>query len=206
MVEAAWLIPAFPLAGFLFLMAFGRRLGEPIAGWLATAAIGGSFLSTIVVFLGLVAEEPDDRFFIQKIFTWVPAGSFHVDLGFLVDPLDHDVSVHHRGRNAHPPLVSVGYMHGDADFSKFFIYLNAFAASMLMLVLGDNLLITFLGWEGVGACSYLLISFWFTSEANASAGKKAFVTNRVGDFGSCSARSGGVRRHRLDSLCRCPHE
>jgi len=80
-------------------------------------------------------------------------------------------------------LYSIGYMHGDPNFSKFFIYLNLFAFSMLMLVLGDNLLLTFLGWEGVGACSYFLISFWFTEEANASAGKKAFVTNRVGDFG-----------------------
>ncbi len=183
MVEAAWLIPAFPLAGFLFLMAFGRRLGEPIAGWIATSAIGGSFLSTVVVFLGLVAEDPDDRFFIQKIFTWVPAGSFQVDVGFLVDPLSVTMCLFITGVGTLIHLYSVGYMHGDENFSKFFVYLNAFAASMLMLVLGDNLLITFLGWEGVGACSYLLISFWFTSESNASAGKKAFVTNRVGDFG-----------------------
>ena len=80
-------------------------------------------------------------------------------------------------------LYSIGYMHGDQKFSKFFLYLNLFAFSMLMLVLGDNLLLTFLGWEGVGACSYFLISFWFTDEANATAGKKAFVTNRVGDWG-----------------------
>ncbi len=183
MVEAAWLIPAFPLAGFLFLMAFGRRLGEPVAGWVATAAVGGSFLSTVTVFLGLLAEEPDDRFFIQTIFTWVPSGSFRVDLGFLVDPLSITMCLFITGVGTLIHLYSVGYMHGDANFSKFFIYLNLFAFSMLMLVLGDNLLITFLGWEGVGACSYLLISFWFTSKENASAGKKAFVTNRVGDFG-----------------------
>ncbi len=183
MVEAAWLIPALPLAGFLFLMAFGRRLGEPVAGWVATAAVGGSFLSTVLVFLGLLAEEPDDRFFIQTIFTWVPAGSFRVDVGFLVDPLSITMCLFVTGVGTLIHLYSVGYMHGDANFSKFFIYLNAFAASMLILVLGDNLLLTFLGWEGVGACSYLLISFWFTSESNASAGKKAFVTNRVGDFG-----------------------
>ncbi len=182
MVEAAWLIPAFPLAGFLFLMAFGRRLGEPVAGWVATAAIGGSFLSTVTVFLGLVAEEPDDRFFIQKIFTWVPSGSFVVDLGFLVDPLSITMCLFITGVGTLIHLYSVGYMHGDEDFSKFFVYLNAFAASMLLLVLGDNLLLTYLGWEGVGTCSYLLISFWFTSESNASAGKKAFVTNRIGDF------------------------
>jgi NADH-quinone oxidoreductase subunit L len=80
-------------------------------------------------------------------------------------------------------LYSIGYMHGDPNFSKFFVYLNLFVFSMLVLVLGDNLLLTFLGWEGVGACSYFLISFWFTDDANASAGKKAFVTNRIGDWG-----------------------
>ena len=80
-------------------------------------------------------------------------------------------------------LYSIGYMHGDPKFSKFFLYLNLFVFSMLMLVLGDNLLVTFLGWEGVGACSYLLIGFWFSDEANASAGKKAFVINRIGDWG-----------------------
>src|SRR4029079_12253931 len=80
-------------------------------------------------------------------------------------------------------LYSIGYMHGDPKYSKFFLYLNLFAFSMLMLVLGNNLLVTFHGWEGVGACSYFLISFWFSDEANASAGKKAFVTNRIGDWG-----------------------
>ncbi len=183
MLEAAWLIPALPLAGMLTLMVFGRRLGEPLAGWLATAAVGGSFLATVVVFFGLVAESADDRFFIQRIFTWVPAGSFEVDLAFLVDPLSVTMCLFVTGVGTLIHLYSVGYMHGDADFSKFFVYLNAFITSMLLLVLGDNLLLTFLGWEGVGACSYLLISFWFTDEANASAGKKAFVTNRIGDFG-----------------------
>lgn len=183
MLEAAWLIPAFPLAGFLTLVLFGRRLGEPLAGWLATGAIGGSFLSTLVVFIGLLNEEPAERFFIQKIFTWIPSGSFSVDVGFLVDPLSITMCLFITGVGSLIHLYSVGYMHGDENFSKFFLYLNLFAASMLMLVLGDNLLITFLGWEGVGACSYFLISFWFQEDANASAGKKAFVTNRVGDFG-----------------------
>src|SRR3546814_10093102 len=80
-------------------------------------------------------------------------------------------------------LYSIGYMHGDPGFSRFFTYLNLFVFSMLMLVLGDNLLVTFLGWEGVGACSYFLVSFWFSKDANASAGKKAFITNRIGDWG-----------------------
>lgn len=183
MLEAVWLIPAFPLFGFLTLILLGRRFGEPLAGWVATGAIGGSFLSTLVVFVGLINEDPAERYFIQKIFTWIPSGSFSVDVGFLVDPLSITMCLFITGVGSLIHLYSVGYMHGDENFSKFFLYLNLFAASMLMLVLGDNLLITFLGWEGVGACSYLLISFWFHDDANASAGKKAFVTNRVGDFG-----------------------
>lgn len=183
MLEAAWLIPALPLTGFILILLIGRRLGEPLAGWLATGMMGGSFLATVVVFFGLLAEEAPERFFIQTIFTWVPAGNFSVDIGFLVDPLSIAMCLFITGVGTMIHLYSIGYMHGDENFSKFFLYLNLFAASMLVLVLGDNLLLTFLGWEGVGACSYLLISFWFKSEANASAGKKAFVTNRIGDFG-----------------------
>ncbi|MCY3635275.1 MAG: NADH-quinone oxidoreductase subunit L [bacterium] len=183
LVDLVWLIPAFPLVGVLVLMALGRRLGEPRAGWLATAMMGGSFLATLLVFIGLVGHEGDERETVLTLFEWVPAGKLAVDIGFLADPLSITMALFVTGVGALIHLYSIGYMHGDADFSRFFIYLNLFAFSMLMLVLGDNLLLTFLGWEGVGACSYLLISFWFTDEANASAGKKAFVTNRVGDWG-----------------------
>jgi len=183
MLEAAWLIPTFPLVGFVLLVAFGRRLGDPVAGWLATLASAGSFVSTLVVFAGLVGEQSESRFFIQHLFSWVAAGSFSVDAGLLVDPLAVTMCLFITGVGTLIHLYSIGYMHGDRNYSKFFVYLNLFVFSMLMLVLGDNMLLTFLGWEGVGACSYLLISFWFTSESNASAGKKAFVTNRVGDFG-----------------------
>ncbi len=183
MIEAAWLIPAFPVGGFVLLMLFGRRLGEPFAGWLATLASAGSFVSTVVVFFGLTALEGEERFYIQTLFSWITAGSFSVDVGFLVDPLSITMCLFVTGIGTLIHLYSIGYMHGDPNFSKFFIYLNMFIASMILLVLGDNLLLTFLGWEGVGACSYLLISFWFTDESNARAGKKAFVTNRVGDFG-----------------------
>ena len=183
MLEAAWLIPAFPLAGFLLLVTFGRRLGEPWAGRLATLASAGAFATTVVVFGGLVAEPSGERFYIQKLFTWVASGSFQVDAGLLIDPLAVTMSLFITGVGTLIHLYSIGYMHGDPNYSKFFLYLNLFIASMLILVLGDNLLLTFLGWEGVGACSYLLISFWFDDEANAGAGKKAFVTNRIGDFG-----------------------
>ena len=183
MREAVWLIPAFPLAGFLILVALGRKLSEPLAGWLATAMMAGSFVVTVIVFFGLIDQPADNRFFTQTLFEWFHSGSFKVDVGFLADPLAITMCLFITGVGTLIHLYSIGYMHGDADFSKFFVYLNLFGFSMLMLVLGDNMLMTFLGWEGVGACSYLLISFWFDSEANASAGKKAFVTNRIGDFG-----------------------
>ncbi|MDH3302473.1 MAG: NADH-quinone oxidoreductase subunit L [Acidimicrobiia bacterium] len=183
MLDIAWLIPAFPLLGFVLLVLFGRRLGEPFAGWLATFSAAGAFVSTVLVFFGLAELENAERFHLVKLFTWLDVGSFTVDAGLLVDPLSITMCLFITGVGTLIHLYSVGYMHGDPNFSKFFIYLNLFILSMLLLVLGDNLLLTFLGWEGVGACSYLLISFWFTDEANATAGKKAFVTNRIGDFG-----------------------
>ncbi|MEM9522150.1 MAG: NADH-quinone oxidoreductase subunit L [Actinomycetota bacterium] len=183
MLEAAFLIPAFPLLGFVTILVLGRRLGEPAAGWVATMAMGGSFAASAITFIGLLGEEKEDRRFVQTLWEWVPAGDFSVDIGFLVDPLSVTMTLFITGVGALIHLYSIGYMHGDENFSKFFLYLNLFAFSMLMLVLGDNMLLTFLGWEGVGACSYFLISFWFTEEANATAGKKAFVTNRVGDWG-----------------------
>jgi NADH-quinone oxidoreductase subunit L len=183
MLEAVWLIPALPLAGFLVLTFAGRRLGEPVAGWLATLLVAGSFVAALVTFAGLVELPEEERHHVDTVFTWLPAGGLHVDLGFLVDPLSMAMVLFITGVGALIHLYSIGYMHGDPQYPKFFTYLNLFVFSMLMLVLGDNLLVTFLGWEGVGACSYLLISFWFSDEANASAGKKAFVTNRIGDVG-----------------------
>ena len=145
--------------------------------------VAGSFGFACAVFAGLVAKPAPERFFLQTLFEWVPVGNFSVDVGFLVDPLSMTMTLFITGIAALIHLYAIGYMAGDEKFSKFFLYLNLFVFSMLMLVLGDNMLLTFLGWEGVGACSYFLISFWFTDPANASAGKKAFVTNRVGDWG-----------------------
>jgi len=181
MVSLVWLIPALPLLGFLLLLAVGPRLGEPIAGWLATAMVAGSFVVSVLAFIGLHSQPDHTTTF--TLFTWIPAGRFNVDVGFLLDPLSSAMILFITGVGALIHLYSIGYMHGDKKFSKFFLYLNLFVFSMLLLVLGDNLLLTFVGWEGVGTCSYLLISFWFEKPANASAGKKAFVTNRVGDWG-----------------------
>ncbi len=113
----------------------------------------------------------------------MPVGDLQIDMAFLVDPLSITMCLFVTGIGSLIHLYSIGYMHGDPKFSKFFLYLNLFVLSMTLLVLGSNLLVTFLGWEGVGTCSYFLISFWHTKDANATAGKKAFVTNRIGDFG-----------------------
>ena len=183
MLDLVWLIPVFPLMGFLMLICIGRKTGEPASGWLATSAMAGSFLSSLIVFVGMLSEESENRQTVFTLFDWIPAGDFQVEIGFLVDPLSLTMCLFITGVGTLIHLYSIGYMHGDPNFSRFFTYLNLFSFSMLILVLGDNLLLTFLGWEGVGACSYLLISFWFSDPANATAGKKAFITNRVGDWG-----------------------
>ena len=185
MVELVWLIPALPLIGFLILLLVGSRIGEPRAGWIATTAAAGSFLAAVVVLAGLLGKDAHsgDRSYELVLFQWLPSGSLKVEAGFLVDPLSITMALFVTGVGALIHLYSIGYMHGDPKYSKFFLYLNLFLFSMLMLVFGNNLVVTFLGWEGVGACSYFLISFWHRRESAATAGKKAFVTNRVGDWG-----------------------
>jgi NADH-quinone oxidoreductase subunit L len=183
MIDVVWLIPAFPLLGFLLILLFGRRLGDPRAGFLATGMIAASFVVAVGVYFDLLSRPAEERAEVVTLFTWLPVGELHVDMAFLADPLSIVMCLFVTGIGALIHLYAVGYMHGDPKFSKFFLYLNLFAFSMLMLVLGENLLVTFLGWEGVGTCSYFLIAFWHTRESAATAGKKAFVTNRVGDFG-----------------------
>jgi len=184
MLDLVWLIPALPLAGFLLILLFGRRLGDPKAGYLATLMVGASFAVSVGVFLDLMSLSAEERAHqVHTLFSWVAVGGLHVDLAFLADPLSLTMCLFVTGIGTLIHLYAVGYMHGDARFSKFFLYLNLFAFSMLMLVLGSNMLVTFLGWEGVGTCSYFLISFWHEKPSAATAGKKAFVTNRVGDWG-----------------------
>ncbi|MGZ4766263.1 MAG: NADH-quinone oxidoreductase subunit L [Ilumatobacteraceae bacterium] len=183
MLNVVWLIPALPLAGFAIILLFGRRLGDPKAGYLATLMCSGAFVVAVGAFFDLLSKSAEQRQHIVKVFSWVPVGSLKVDLAFLADPLSITMCLFVTGIGALIHLYAIGYMHGDPRFSKFFLYLNLFALSMLVLVLGENMLVTFLGWEGVGTCSYLLISFWQERETAATAGKKAFVTNRVGDWG-----------------------
>ena len=183
MLDLVWLIPALPLLGFLFITVAGRKLGDPKAGYFATAMVAASFAVTVGVFVDLMSKTAEERTHVRTLFQWIPVGSLKIDVAFLADPLSITMCLFVTGIGTLIHLYAVGYMHGDSRFSKFFLYLNLFAFSMLMLVLGSNMLVTFLGWEGVGACSYFLISFWHEKESAATAGKKAFITNRVGDWG-----------------------
>ncbi len=187
MLNLVWLIPALPLAGFLINTLFGRKLGEPKSGVLATLMTAASFVVTVGVYFDLLSRTAEERHSVFTLFSWLPVGSLKVDMALLADPLSITMALFITGIGSLIHLYAIGYMHGDPKFSKFFMYLNLFVFSMLMLVLGENLLVTFLGWEGVGACSYFLISFWHTRDSAATAGKKAFVTNRVGDWGMMTA-------------------
>ncbi len=187
MTSALWLLPAFPLVGALVLMVFGRRLGEPRSGWFAAAMPIASFLVAVSVYFDLLSRSSEERHEVVTLFSWIPVGALHIDVALLADPLSITMALFITGIGSLIHLYAIGYMHGDPKFSKFFLYLNLFVFSMLMLVLGENLLVTFLGWEGVGVCSYFLISFWHTRDSAAVAGKKAFVTNRIGDFGVMTA-------------------
>ncbi|NQV96311.1 MAG: NADH-quinone oxidoreductase subunit L [Acidimicrobiaceae bacterium] len=187
MLGLIWLIPLLPLAGALVNLVFGRKLGDPRAGWVATLATAGSFLATVIVYFGMLGLPAEERNRVVTLFSWLPVGALKVDFALLADPLSVLMALFVTGISTLIHLYAIGYMHGDAKFSKFFLYLNLFVFSMLVLVLGENLLVTFLGWEGVGACSYFLISFWHTRNSAAVAGKKAFVTNRIGDFGVMTA-------------------
>ncbi|MCE2736542.1 MAG: NADH-quinone oxidoreductase subunit L [Ilumatobacteraceae bacterium] len=183
MLDLIWLVPALPLTGFLLIVLFGRKLGEPYAGVLATLMTASSFVVVALTYFELLSLPTEKRHHVVTLFSWLPVGSLKIDMALLVDPLSITMALFITGIGSLIHLYAIGYMHGDPKFPKFFMYLNLFVFSMLMLVLGENLLVTFLGWEGVGACSYFLISFWHTRDSAATAGKKAFVTNRVGDWG-----------------------
>jgi NADH-quinone oxidoreductase subunit L len=182
-VHVAYLMLLLPLAGFLVLLAFGRRVGDPVAGWIGTAAVGGSFVVACIVLAGLLGLPSDQRVVVHDYFTWFSSGGLSVPVGTLVDPLSMTMCMFVTFVSAFIHLYSIGYMKDDRDYTKFFVYLNAFVFSMLLLVLANNLVLTFVGWEGVGVCSYWLVAFWFQRETAASAGKKAFIYNRIGDAG-----------------------
>ncbi len=168
-----------PLGGTVVLMAFGKRIGEPLAGWIGTGTVALAFVGAAVAavdFLGGTGHAETIRWF-----EWLPA--LGVDAELLWDPLSAVMTMVVTGVGALIHFYSIGYMHGDPRFGRFFTYMNLFITSMLILVLASNFAVLFVGWELVGLSSYLLISFWFEKPSAAAAGKKAFVVNRVGDLG-----------------------
>jgi NADH-quinone oxidoreductase subunit L len=181
MGHIATLIVLFPLAGFLFVLLNGRNMSERQLGVVATGAVVASFLVSVISFVLLLHHST--REVTVQLFDWLSVGSLHVPAALLVDPLSITMSLFVTGISALIHLYSTAYMHGEKDYRKFFLYLNLFVFSMLILVLANNLVFTFVGWEGVGLCSYWLISFYFDRESAASAGKKAFIYNRIGDLG-----------------------
>ena len=173
----------FPLAGAIVNGLCGKKLSPSIVGFIGCATVGLAFLISILVFLDLLKLSPEHRLFEKEFFTWIGSGSFTAVAGLQVDPLSTVMILVVTGVGLLIHIYSVGYMHGDNGFYRYFTYLNLFTFSMLLLVLANNFLLMFIGWEGVGLCSYLLIGYWFEKKSASSAGKKAFIVNRIGDFG-----------------------
>ncbi len=178
MLKLVWLVPVLPLVGVAINGICGRWVRER-AHWLGVGTTGLSFLVAFVIFCQALGGARLD----WDVYTWVAAGEFTATVGFLVDPLSAVMMlvVTFVGFLIH--VYSIGYMHGDPGYARFFTYMNLFMTSMLVLVLANNYLLMFLGWEGVGLCSYLLIGFWYQKQSASDAGKKAFVVNRIGDAG-----------------------
>jgi len=172
-------IPLIPLLGSVINLFWGRALGRKNAGAVACAAVGASFAIAFYVFWQL----PATGVFRDLVYTWIESGAFKANLAFQVDALTAVMLLIVTGIGFLIHLYSLGYMGHDEDVVRFFVYLNLFIFFMLVLVMGDNLLLFFVGWEGVGLCSYLLIGFWYQDANNAIAGNKAFIVNRIGDFG-----------------------
>jgi len=195
-----WIIPLMPLLGALvngllgsrLLKQLGEKQGKLVISWIACGTMFVSFLISFFSFINLLLRAPEERVLVHTVYTWLHIGNLKAEVSFLVDPLSCIMILVVTGVGFLIHLYSVGYMwHDEHDeqghpypsYWRYFSYLNLFAFSMLVLVLADNILLMFVGWEGVGLCSYLLISFWYRKPANAVAGMKAFVVNRIGDFG-----------------------
>ncbi|MGQ9516273.1 MAG: NADH-quinone oxidoreductase subunit L [Anaerolineae bacterium] len=179
MLAYAWLMVLFPLLGVLINAFLGRRIGKRAVSWVACTSIGLSFLVALGVLAGVAGRTGVE----QPLFTWISAGSFRVEFSLLLDPLSALMAAVVTGVSFLIHIYSVGYMAEDPRYARYFTYLNLFVFAMLILVLANNYLMMYVGWEGVGLCSYLLIGFWFERKRAADAGKKAFIVNRVGDVG-----------------------
>jgi NADH-quinone oxidoreductase subunit L len=179
------LIPLLPFLGFLVNASFGRRLTKPVSGGVACAVMIASFAVSLVAVFQLVSREPEARAVVSYVYTWITSGDMRVGVTFRLDPLSAVMILVVTGIGSLIHIYSTAYMHEerDSEYARYFSYLNLFAAFMLVLVLGANFVVMFVGWEGVGLCSYLLIGFWFQKKSASDAGKKAFIVNRIGDYG-----------------------
>jgi len=188
MIDLVYLTVLFPLLGFLFNGVFGPKIkNEKIIGIIGSGAIGLSFIVVVGAFLQTLALPADQRLTIVTLFQWIDVAGLNLSFSYQVDQLSLVMSLVVTGVGFLIHVYSIGYMHGDKSFWRFFTYLNLFIFAMMNLVLADNFLLLFLGWEGVGLCSYLLIGFWydrkFEKSTTSAAGLKAFIVNRIGDFG-----------------------
>ncbi|HRH62265.1 MAG TPA: NADH-quinone oxidoreductase subunit L [Bacteroidia bacterium] len=183
MTNLVSLIPIFPFIGFLILGLFGSKISKSVSGIIASGMVFISFAISVFLFIQLLILPQDNRTFTYILLDWIMAGNFSVSFSFLLDPLSSLFLLIITGVGFLIHVYSTGYMHDDENHNKFFAYLNLFVFFMLLLVLGSNYLLMFVGWEGVGLCSYLLIGFWFKNNNYNNAAKKAFIMNRIGDLG-----------------------
>ena len=183
MKEYLWLIPFLPVCGAFVNLMVGRFLGKKLVSLIGCGTVLASFTLVLLTFFELLKLPAESRVIHQIAYTWLEVGTFKANAAFLVDPLSIIMLLVVTGVGFLIHVYSVGYMADDKRYARYFGYLNLFIFAMLLLVAGDNLLMMFIGWEGVGLCSYLLIGFWFEKTANAVAGMKAFIVNRIGDFG-----------------------
>jgi NADH-quinone oxidoreductase subunit L len=181
MIKLATLIPLFPLLGFLINAFFGKKISKGLSGGIASLSILASFILSLLIFMELQGSQQKEN--IVTVFSWINSNTLKIPFEFLIDPLSTVFLLIITGIGFLIHVYSIGYMHDDEGFARFFTYLNLFVFFMLLLVMGNNFLITFVGWEGVGLCSYLLIGFWYKNTAYNNAAKKAFIMNRIGDLG-----------------------
>lgn len=182
-LDYIWLIPALPLLAFI-INGIGGRYLKKTTGLIANVLVGITFVLCVLVFFNVANPDKSHPIpFQYDLYTWIPSGDFHVNIAFLVDPLTSVMLLVVTSVGFLVHVYSLGYMEEDPDFARFFTYLPLFVFSMLMLVLSNNFLLLFLGWEGVGLSSYLLIGFWYQKKSASDAAKKAFIVNRIGDFG-----------------------
>jgi len=183
MFDYAWLVPGLPLIGAVINGLFGRFLPRKLVGAIACALVGGAFAVSVAVFLQLIRLPEESQHITSVLYNWVTVGNFNAQMGILIDPLSVFMMLIVTGVGFFIHIYSTGYMGDDDGYTRYFAYLNLFVFSMLMLVMANNFLLLFVGWELVGICSYLLISFWYRKPEAVAAGKKAFITTRVGDLG-----------------------